>query len=105
MTWQLCRPHRGGAPIPYAPVQKMSYHTWQDETGEAYGSFQTFYADQGDCADLAKAEIAAGVPAEDRITYQPGWYWWACFPGCLPDGEPMGPFESEQAAIEAANQC
>lgn len=23
-----------------------------------------------------------------------GWYWQACFPGCLPDGEPQGPFAS-----------
>lgn len=30
----------------------------------------------------------------------PGWYWHACFPGCLPDGEPQGPFGSEREAIE-----
>lgn len=29
-----------------------------------------------------------------------GWYYWFCFPGCLPDGEPNGPFETEQAAID-----
>ena len=23
-----------------------------------------------------------------------GWYWQACFPGCLPDSEPVGPFDS-----------
>ena len=31
-----------------------------------------------------------------------GWYWWACFPGCLPDGEPMGPFATEADAIADA---
>lgn len=31
-----------------------------------------------------------------------GWYWWACFPGCLPDGEPCGPFDTEQEAIDDA---
>lgn len=30
----------------------------------------------------------------------PGWYWWACWPGCMPDGEAHGPFETEQAAID-----
>ena len=30
----------------------------------------------------------------------PGWYYWACFPGCLPDSDPIGPFASEDAAIE-----
>ena len=30
---------------------------------------------------------------------EPGWYWQACFPGCLPDGEPVGPFASEAEAL------
>lgn len=29
-----------------------------------------------------------------------GWYYWFCFPGCLPDGEPIGPFNTEQDAID-----
>lgn len=28
-----------------------------------------------------------------------GWYWWTCLPGCLPDSEPIGPFETELDAI------
>ena len=31
-----------------------------------------------------------------------GWYWWPCFLGCLPDGEPNGPFDSEEEAIANA---
>jgi hypothetical protein len=31
-----------------------------------------------------------------------GWYWWACFPGCIPDGPPMGPFGTEADALEDA---
>lgn len=31
--------------------------------------------------------------------YPDGWYWWSCQPGCLPDGDPVGPFDSEEAAI------
>ena len=31
-----------------------------------------------------------------------GWYWWACSPGCLPDSEPCGPFETEAEAIADA---
>jgi hypothetical protein len=34
-----------------------------------------------------------------------GWYWWACFPGCLPDGDPAGPFETAKEALaDAQNQ-
>lgn len=32
----------------------------------------------------------------------PGWYWWLCQPGCLPDSEPIGPFGSSTAAYEDA---
>ena len=28
-----------------------------------------------------------------------GWYWWICFPGCQPDSEPNGPFDTEDEAI------
>ena len=35
---------------------------------------------------------------------EPGYYYWDCFPGCLPDSEPWGPYETEQKAIEAAQE-
>ena len=31
-----------------------------------------------------------------------GWYWWTCFPGCLPDSGPNGPFETESDALADA---
>lgn len=31
-----------------------------------------------------------------------GFYWWSCSPGCLPDGDASGPFETELEAIEDA---
>ena len=27
------------------------------------------------------------------------WYWWPCFPGCLPDSEPVGPFDTKEEAL------
>ena len=33
-----------------------------------------------------------------------GWYSWTCVPGCLPDSEASGPFETEQEALEAARE-
>ena len=69
----------------------MSYHQFiNDETGEAYGSFEVF--EENACSNRG-------------IIYRSGtgkWYWWACFPGCLPDGEPIGPFDSEQHATTDA---
>lgn len=34
-----------------------------------------------------------------------GWYWWACLPGCLPDGEPSGPFDTEEEALDDARDA
>lgn len=39
---------------------------------------------------------------EDKAEALEGWYWWTCCPGCLPDSEASGPFESEAEAIEDA---
>ncbi len=33
---------------------------------------------------------------------EPAWYWWPCFPGCMPDGDPHGPFATEEEALEDA---
>jgi hypothetical protein len=27
-----------------------------------------------------------------------GWYWHSCFPGCIPDSDPIGPFETAAEA-------
>jgi hypothetical protein len=31
-----------------------------------------------------------------------GWFYWYCFPGCLPDSEPIGPFDTEADALADA---
>ena len=67
----------------------MSYHQFRNETGEAFGSFETFFT----CGSFDQE-------AED--SHAPGWYWQAGFPGCLPDGEASGPFQNEQEAIKDA---
>lgn len=38
----------------------------------------------------------------DKKCGGPGWYWWACFPGCLPDSDPIGPFDTEGKALDDA---
>ena len=42
--------------------------------------------------------------ADEYTITESGWYWWSCFPGCLPDGDPNGPFETEQEAIADAKE-
>lgn len=33
-----------------------------------------------------------------------GWFWQACFPGCLPDGDPVGPFATKAEALADARE-
>lgn len=48
------------------------------------------------CEDLQESEPGC------YWCIEPGWYWQACFPGCMPDGEPNGPFDTEAEAVAAA---
>lgn len=33
-----------------------------------------------------------------------GWYWQSCFPGCMPDSDPVGPFDSYDEALADARE-
>jgi len=40
----------------------------------------------------------------EELGIEGGWFWQACFPGCLPDGPPIGPFETYAAALADAQE-
>lgn len=41
---------------------------------------------------------------EDNEPIGEGYYYWYCFPGCMPEGDPIGPFGSrDEAYIDAIN--
>jgi hypothetical protein len=70
------------------------YDQFHDEdTQEPHGSLEVFWND--------------GDEGVDSYPYEPmsaGWYWWSCFPGCLPDGEATGPFAYSRQALENADE-
>ena len=45
---------------------------------------------------IANTEVA------DHGGLEKGWYWWSCFPGCMPDGEANGPFDTAAEALKDA---
>ena len=55
---------------------------YQGEGGECIGEF-----------DLEDGPLA------------PGFYWWSCFPGCMPDSDPIGPFATYAEALADAHEC
>jgi hypothetical protein len=55
--------------------------------------------------DIEVFHVAPTIATKDHdgmITSGPGWYWWSCTPGCLPDNEPYGPFMTEKLALDDA---
>jgi hypothetical protein len=61
------------------------YHQFTNDEGHKYGSFEVFHY----------LEIVGGGTNGLAST---GWYWQACFPGCLPDAEANGPFPTAEGA-------
>ena len=59
-----------------------------------------FYHVQGE-----RVEPDAHDDSDDSETsMETGWYWWNCFPGCLPDSDPIGPFATEAEALADAQE-
>ena len=64
----------------------------------------TFETWQGERLRESIVDSARRYSVRDCATDLEGWYYWTCFPGCLPDSDPIGPFDSEQEAIDDARQ-
>jgi len=89
----------------------MQFYTDPDRANDAHSlpDGEVFHADRGDWwidengervdpSDYSALDIFDGKiePCSE------GYYWCSCFPGCLPDSDPFGPFDSEQDAIDDA---
>lgn len=80
------------------------YHQFHSEDGSPYGSFEVFWHNGG--------PLTEGMPrdpedwdSDDSEQNEPaGWYWYACFPGCLPDSDPSGPFATSTQAMYDADE-
>jgi len=71
----------------------------------ALPDIETFYIDESDVenaeSDTWLYDCAKEVEDPNDLV---GWYYWTCFPGCLPDSAPTGPFETEAEAIADAQE-
>lgn len=70
---------------------------------------ETFYIDASDydsieCFGCQQSLDERGFTDSDEHNEHVGWYWWPCFPGCLPDGDPNGPFDTEEEALADARE-
>lgn len=67
-------------------------------------NLQVFYVSEDDVRDAGEGDWrkAALEEADGEVGEVIGWYYWWCFPGCLPDSDACGPYGSEELAIAAA---
>jgi hypothetical protein len=76
----------------------------------ALPDIETFYVGKAEPADTCpgcQREADEHGPSDDQDAHEMdhvGWFWWSCFPGCLPDSEPMGPFDTEAEALADARE-
>jgi len=79
----------------------MQFYFDETREGEPYSlpDGEVFYADAGDLWDVD----SGCYPSTDEPN-DPGWYYWTCFPGCLPDSDPIGPFATEAEALADARE-
>jgi hypothetical protein len=54
--------------------------------------------------DLEVFQVSESELCGDWTVSEAGWYYWFCFPGCLPDSDPIGPFATSDAALADARE-
>lgn len=77
----------------------------RESDAHALPDAETFEVTSHDLTDIYSAfHQPDGIYSLGTGTEQIGWYWWACMPGCSPDGDPNGPFKTEAEAIKDARE-
>jgi len=75
--------------------------TIQHSSGSATPVWVTWISDS-EAQQWNRDEGLGGYDGDDR--YTEGFYWAVCFPGCIPDSEFSGPFDSEELAEQNATE-
>ena len=66
---------------------------------------ETFYMESGEFTNAdPDTWMAESVKDGNDPAYCEGWYYWFCFPGCLPEGNASGPFDTEDLALSEARE-
>jgi hypothetical protein len=105
MAQHYSNPKRESDPysLPDVEVWEDSITIIRSKCGEFRVGRKSEWA-RGFCPSCDKATCVDDIstdPEETGIqhTTEKGWFYWYCFPGCLPEGEPSGPFKSEAEAL------
>lgn len=76
----------------------------RENESTALPDIEVFHISPADAPEFARNLMQEDYwPGDDYEDYV-GWYWWSCFPGCLPDGDPFGPFVTSDEALSDAQE-
>ena len=81
----------------------------REEDPHALPDVEVFYISVQDVIDADPDSWLGNAILADEATPTTardlaGWYFWFCFPGCMPDSDPNGPYATELDAINAAQE-
>jgi len=85
-------------------VTQFYFDASRESDSHALPDGETFYVPPADAPEHARNVHGENVYGGDDAADYVGWFWWACFPGCLPGSEPMGPFNTEAEALADARE-
>lgn len=83
---------------------------WYDENGERCDAPEYFCPIcEGEMSWSSqdrdvKCEPCNRVGEAPEAPCEQGFYYWFCLPGCMPDSEPDGPYDTEEEALAAARE-
>lgn len=79
------------------------YHRFHDEHNCEFGSFEVYWQDE--VCDTDRHETRGTNLCDVNVCIiAGGWYWASGFPGCLYDGDPVGPFATGLDALCDADE-
>ena len=97
---------------PTAQQSKETADIWGIVIDDGIVDVEAFMGDEEPEGIPAGMEVFYRTAAENEAdewvddegeAYGEGWYYWACFPGCMPDSAPFGPYATEEEAIADLN--
>jgi len=55
-------------------------------------------------SDPRRASDPHALPDIETFKKDDKWYFWYCFPGCMPDSDEFGPYDTEKEALADAQE-
>jgi hypothetical protein len=99
MAYHYSHPRRESDPHALPDLE-----VWRDRIAEVTCDCGTYDVPMEQAREMTHCPSCEEEIDADAIEYtqKEAWFYWFCFPGCLPEGSVNGPYATEDAALAAA---